>query len=191
MNFSDSKVAIDFSRHHLTHLDPVVFRDENLPLELFLDYDIWIRSLAKTVRDLKSDNELLRQKDWRGIDAITFYYQIDGTKELIQVKVIDFDPFKARFLVMNKEMDITTWRSRLFVTLNTDKIEEIEAHRIEVINRKAETLQFLRLHKLINAEMTKRYNYLRISNQTLQQIQNKLAINILQYNPDSVRKIIL
>lgn len=170
MNFSDSKVAIDFSRHHLTHLDPVVFRDENLPLELFLDYDIWIRSLAKTVRDLKSDNELLRQKDWRGIDAITFYYQIDGTKELIQVKVIDFDPFKARFLVMNKEMDITTWRSRLFVTLNTDKIEEIEAHRIEVINRKAETLQFLRLHKLINAEMTKRYNYLRISNQTLQQI---------------------
>jgi hypothetical protein len=44
----------------LTHLDPVVFKDENLPLELFLDYDIWIRSLAKTVRDLKSDNELLR-----------------------------------------------------------------------------------------------------------------------------------
>ena len=74
MNFSDSKVAIDFSRHHLTHLDPVVFKDENLPLELFLDYDIWIRSLAKTVRDLKNDNELLRQRDWRGIDATTFYY---------------------------------------------------------------------------------------------------------------------
>ena len=81
--------------------------------------------------------------------------------------MIDFDPFKARFLVMNKEMDITTWRSRLFITLSTDKIEEVEAHRIEVINRKADTLQYLRLHRLINAEMTKRYNYLRLSNQTL------------------------
>ena len=69
---------------------------------------------------------------------------------------------------MNKEMDITTWRSRLFVTLTTDKIDDVEAHRAEVIRRKADTLQFLRLHRLINAEMTKRYNYLRLSNQTLQ-----------------------
>ena len=25
MNFSDTKIAIDFARHHLTHLDPVIF----------------------------------------------------------------------------------------------------------------------------------------------------------------------
>jgi hypothetical protein len=42
LKFADCKIAIDFSRHHLTHLDPVVFRDDNLPLELFLDYDRWI-----------------------------------------------------------------------------------------------------------------------------------------------------
>jgi hypothetical protein len=41
---------------------------------------------------------------------------------------------------MNKKMDITTWRSRLFINLSTDDAKEIEAHRIEVINRKADTL---------------------------------------------------
>lgn len=52
MTFADCKIAIDFSRHHLTHLDPVAFRDDNLPLELFLDYDKWIRGLAKAIKNL-------------------------------------------------------------------------------------------------------------------------------------------
>ncbi len=67
-------------------------------------------------------------------------------------------------------MDIATWRSGLFVNLTTDNIEEIEAHRIEVIYRKVDTIQFLIINKLIYAEQTKRYNYLRLSNQTLQKI---------------------
>lgn len=67
-------------------------------------------------------------------------------------------------------MDIATWRSGLFVNLTTDNIEEIEAHRIEVIYRKVDTIQFLIINKLIYAEQTKRYNYLSLSNQTLQKI---------------------
>ena len=67
-------------------------------------------------------------------------------------------------------MDIATWRSGLFVNLTTDNIEEIEAHRIEVIYRKVDTIQFLIINKLIYVEQTKRYNYLRFSNQTLQKI---------------------
>jgi hypothetical protein len=50
MNFMECKVAIDFTRHHLSHMDPVIFRDDNLPLELFLDYDEMIRPFARMIR---------------------------------------------------------------------------------------------------------------------------------------------
>lgn len=91
----------------------------------------------------------------------------------------------------NAEMNIKTWRSRLYVCLKEDKTQELEAHRQEVMRRKADTLQYLRLHRLINDEMTKRYNYLRLSNGVLQKIQGKLALDLRRYSPDSVRKIIL
>jgi hypothetical protein len=50
MNWAECKVAIDFSRHHLTHLDPVVFTDDSIPVELFLDYERQIRPLATLVK---------------------------------------------------------------------------------------------------------------------------------------------
>jgi hypothetical protein len=51
-NFHDAKIAIDFQRHHLTHLDPLIFPDDNLPTELFLDYEVWIKDFAKAVREM-------------------------------------------------------------------------------------------------------------------------------------------
>ena len=84
----------------------------------------------------------------------------DGARKAIPVRVQDFDPGKARFLVQNKEMDIETWRSRLYIRLPEDKREDLEAHKVEVMKRKAETLHYLRLHRLICGEMTKRYSYL-------------------------------
>ena len=60
--FAECKIAIDFARHHLTHLDPVIFHDESLPLELFLDYDIWLKPFAKEIRDLQIAKELVDPK---------------------------------------------------------------------------------------------------------------------------------
>ena len=57
--------------------------------------------------------------------------------------------------------------------------------------RKADALQYLRVHRLVNEEMTKRYGYIKLSDEVLRSIQERLAINILTYNPDSVRKNIL
>ena len=42
MNFTDCKIAIDFARNHLTHVDPVLFKDDKIPLELFVDFEEWI-----------------------------------------------------------------------------------------------------------------------------------------------------
>lgn len=120
MNFADCKVAIDFVRHHLTHLDPVVFRDDNLPLELFVDYDEWIRPSAKNVRSLRAENELREERDKIGIEARTHYFMRDGSRNLIDVQILDFNPVNARFLVRNWELNIATWRSRLYVYLADD-----------------------------------------------------------------------
>ena len=191
LNFADSKIAIDFSRHHLTHLDPVVFPDDTLPAELFLDYDVWIREFAKAVRDMKADNELVEGGQTPGLEAYTDYFMKDGARKAIPVRVQDFDPGKARFLVQNKEMDIETWRSRLYIRLPEDKREALEAHKVEVMKRKAETLHYLRLHRLICGEMTKRYSYLRLSNEVLAKIHARISIDLSRYSPDSVRKVIL
>ena len=69
--------------------------------------------------------------------------------------------------------------------------EDSDAFRTEVMQRKAETLQYLRLHRLVCEEMTRRYSYLRLSNDVLKKIQEKIYVDLFQYNPDSVRKIIL
>jgi hypothetical protein len=191
LNFADSKIAIDFSRHHLTHLDPVVFPDDTLPPELFLDFDVWIREFAKNVRDMKSENELVEGGHTPGLEAQTDYYMKDGTRRAIPVRVQDYDPSKARFLVENREMGIETWRSRLYIRLPGDKREDQEAHKIEVMRRKAETLHYLRLHRLICGEMTKRYSYLKLSKEVLAKIHARIAVDLSRYNPDSVRKVIL
>ena len=191
MNFVDSKIAIDFSRHHLTHLDPVAFRDDNLPLELFLDYDRWIKGFAKDIKEMKVATELAEDRDRVGIDATTDYFFKDGSRKPIPVKVQDFDPFKARFIVRNAELGVETWRSRLFVRRDDDKRDELEAHKVEVMQRKAETLHYLRLHRLVSEEMTKRYTYLRLSNSVLEKIQRRIYVDLFQYDPDSVRKVIL
>jgi len=191
MKFADCKVAIDFARHHLTHLDPVVFRDDNLPLELFLDYDRWIKSFAREIRDLRAENELREEHEQPGIPATTDYYLRDGSKTSIDVKVHDYDPIQARFLVRNEEMGVLAWRSRLFIRREDDKRAALEAHKAEVVQRKVDALHYLRLQRLINEEMTKRYNYLRLSNDVLRKIQDRIYIDLFKYNPDSVRKLIL
>jgi hypothetical protein len=93
--------------------------------------------------------------------------------------------------VKDTERGLVTWRSRLFVRTDRDQREELEAQRQVVLRRKAETLHYLRLHRLINEEMTKRYGYLRLGNEVLSKIQERLHINVFLYNPDSLRKVIL
>ena len=56
---------------------------------------------------------------------------------------------------------------------------------------KTEALHYLRVQRLINDEMTKRFSYLRLSNEVLQRIQSRIYVDLFQFNPDSVRKVIV
>lgn len=101
MNYTDCKIAIDFGRNHLTHVDHVIFKDDKIPLELFIDFQEWIQPLFLKVKQLRTDNEL--NEDYEGIDAETDYFFRDGARRVVKVKVCDYDPYTQRFLVINKE----------------------------------------------------------------------------------------
>ena len=115
MSYRECKVAIDFSRHHLTHLDPCVFRDGHVPLELFVDYEAWIRPLARDVRALRDLNELRKPEEWRGIPAKTHWSRPGGGTEQVEVEVLDFDPTGGRFFVKNATLGLEAWRTRLYL----------------------------------------------------------------------------
>jgi len=93
--------------------------------------------------------------------------------------------------VRNDEMGIVAWRSRLFLRREGDNLEEIEAAKLQSLQMKTEALHYLRVQRLINDEMAKRYHYLRLSNDMLQKIQRRIFVDLFQFNPDSVRKIIV
>jgi len=131
MRYSDCKVAIDFARHHLTHLDPVVFRDDNVPLELFVDYDRWIKGFAIETRALKEENELREEHEFVGIMASTHFSHPNGPNTTIEVKVVDFDATQARFLVRNDKLGVVAWRSRLFLRRDDDDVKAMEEARLE------------------------------------------------------------
>ena len=108
----------------MTHVDPVLFRNDKIPLELFIDYEDWIKPLYLQVREAKHDNE--RDRHNLGIKARTDYDFGDGARKSIDVKVNDFNPNTQRFLVENTEHKVSTWRSRLFVRLEEDEKKSAE-----------------------------------------------------------------
>lgn len=182
-------MAIDFARQHLTHVDPVLFRNDKIPLELFIDYADWIKPLYQQVRAAKRDNEL--DKHYLGIAATTDYHFRDGTHKSVDVYVNDFNPSTQRFLVENAEYNIATWRSRLFIRLESEERELAKAEYQRVLQWRTESLHHLRVHRLINEQLLKRYSYLKLPDEVLIKIQQRISINLLNYNPDSVRKLIL
>ena len=60
-----------------------------------------------------------------------------------------------------------------------------------VLQWRTESLHHLRVHRLINEQLLKRYSYLKLPDEVLIKIQQRIYINLLNYNPDSVRKLIL
>ena len=188
---SAGKVVIDFVRHHLTNLDPVVFKDENLPPELFIELDRWIKPISRKLKMLKDENELRDDKDHIGIPAQTHLSSANGTYRSVDVNLVGFEPTRARILVRNEDLRLEAWRSRLYVITEGDNVAEMEELRKEIVLRRAETLQYLRVQKLINEHMTQRFSFLRLSNEVLKRIQSRILVDLFRFNPDSVRKIIV
>jgi hypothetical protein len=86
---------------------------------------------------------------------------------------------------------VFTWRSRLFLRVKGESIETIQALKKTVLKWRAFSKQHLRVHRLISEQMLKRYSYLKLPDKILENIQQKIYISLLEFDPDSVRKLII
>lgn len=87
--------------------------------------------------------------------------------------------------------NISTWRTRLYVRLQDDNREVLRNQKLNTFTWKEESLHYLRIHRLINDQLLNRFSYLKLSNELVTNIQKRIYINMLNYNPDIVRKLIL
>ena len=87
--------------------------------------------------------------------------------------------------------NISTWRTRLYVRLQDDNQEVLRNQKLDTFTWKEESLHYLRIHRLINDQLLNRFSYLKLSNELVTNIQKRIYINMLNYNPDIVRKLIL
>lgn len=56
----------------------------------------------------------------------------NGTSKTIDIKIMDYDPISAKFLVENDTLGVKTWRSRIFMRLKTDPQDLVTKQRIKV-----------------------------------------------------------
>lgn len=148
----------------------MVFRDDNLPVELFLDFEERVRPLAKAVRERQAETELATNPYDGALDARAEVYDIKQEKFVTDVKILDYDPYRAKFLVGKPEINLKSWRSRLFLQLPGESLEELEKEKQVILTRKADSLHYLRVHRLIITDMIKRYDYIKMSDSVLENI---------------------
>jgi hypothetical protein len=83
------------------------------------------------------------------------------------------------------------YKSRMFLTLphETEKMGNELMATVE--QSRYESGQFIRVHQLILNELVKRFSYVQMPDSILVNIQAHLAVDLLSYDVDSVRKLIL
>jgi hypothetical protein len=63
-----------------------------------------------------------------------------------------------------------------------DTPEETEKAKREMVALKADSLHFLRVHRLILEQLTKRFHYIKFSERTLINITKMLKVDLMQFN---------
>jgi len=92
----------------------------------------------------------------------TYYNFSDGSRRNIPIFVCDFDPYSQKFFVQNKDLGVATWRSRLYICLDSDRQEDLDWQKAESMQQREQSLHYLRIHRLITSQMLKRYGYLKM-----------------------------
>jgi hypothetical protein len=75
----------------------MIFGDDRLNLELFVDFGHIVAPLLKRLIKERNENEL--NNDYKGIPARTRYLFKDGSFKVIDAYIYDFDPNSQRFLI--------------------------------------------------------------------------------------------
>lgn len=132
------QTAIKFTREQLTHLDPPIIQDYNMHPELFIEYEI-VQELVDKVNEYKlrlADGDELNPP--KMISGYIDYFFPDGKKRNIRVQVFDFEKVSERFSCYSDEYDVCTMRSRIYILLETDNINEQQKYMKQIVHLRTE-----------------------------------------------------
>ena len=189
--YLDCLEAIDLTREYLTLLDSGCFNNDNLSPELFMNFKKWVESLIKEVARHQILNAAANSKP-QYVMAETNYFEPDATAKKIDVRVQEYDPTTAKFLVDNEQLKVATWRSRLFMRLKTEPADVIANQRLKVKRLMQETKEYLRVQRLIQNDMMRRYPYVTMPDEVRKNIQKRVSLKKnMEFNESLARKLVL
>lgn len=109
----------------------------------------------------------------------------------MEVWIKDFDPLTQRFIVRNSQLQFTTKRSRIQLALESDQPGVLKEDLRQIMEVRNESIQFLKLQKLVSEKLAKRFYYLQLPDYILKKIIEKMLVDLSAFNSDSVKKVIV
>lgn len=161
-------------------MDSVLYTQDKLPVELFIDFDKWIQPVIDKVTLAKEG------KGPMVLAEITFYDKNMKPSQL-DVRLTDFNPESLKFMVESLDLRIQTWRSRVYLTLKDEDPKLIATERVLVEQRMMESIHYLRFHRLILKEFLHRFPYIRMNDHFREHISMRLRVNPILFSEELAR----
>lgn len=171
-------------RLEFTHLDPHLILDLNLSQDLFFEQYV-LDDLVKLLDSRKSDEKVMAKTE--------FMFVMPGGQyelRLVDVEVTGYEPAFRVFNLENRAEGVVTTRSRFNLKLSTDPDDWIEQNRNRIDYWRDLSQQYLRVQRLINAEMLSRYANHSMAPDLRRRIL-KLVGDINQYDRELVERSVI
>ena len=124
-------------------------QENTLSSDLFME-QAQVDSLVNRILS-RQDQRILAKTDFLFIESS----ELSGA--IIEVDVVDYDYSTRLFTCFNEQLGIQTTRFRQNLLLDTDPPNFVKESKRRTVFYKTETCQYLRVARLIQQEMIKRY----------------------------------
>lgn len=97
----------------------------------------------------------------------------------------------SSFLLVNEELNVSLWRPRIYVELEDDCNTELKGAMAHTIKYRNESIQYLRVARLIQNELLKRYSHIALTEETREKIYRRIGLDLSRNRRRTVMKVIL
>lgn len=112
-------------------------------------------------------------------------------RETIPIEVVGYDENTSSFVLNNSEKNVHTMRPRIYIELEEDKNTELKGAMEETIKLRAESFQYLRVARLIQNELLKRYGHIELTEDVREKIYKRIGLELSRSRRRTVMKVIL
>ena len=183
-------------REQFTHLDTQVIQDSNVHSDLFIEIQNVRELKARLKKYLKmkrlrasGDPEVENPKPIMG--QIEYRFQSTGEAEFIPVQVVDFEEESGNFVLVNERLNIHTQRPRIYIILQGEPFDITLQNLRTTIKFKSESLQYLRVARLIQNELLKRYSHIYMTEDVREKIYKRIGLDLKRSRKRTVMRVVL